>query len=137
MKTARVMPSILLCAALAATAVAPIAAMAHEFHNLLRLDARIGSAAMGAEGALVELTLTNLRDTPVSLDAVYSDLGVVSARLPLDLAPGQTINAELLVATADLPGIFTLVLDFGQDGQGPVLVIPDQAQSATAHLVQN
>ena len=111
---------------LSAVLMLPFGAQAHEFHDLSRLDAVVTATPVDSEDAHLAMTLTNNRDTSVQLFAVYSDLGMIQANFPLEVAPGDTIHADLLVATGTLPGIFTLILDFGENGQGPVLVIPEE-----------
>ena len=79
---------------------------------------------MWAKEAALDVTLSNQRETPVTLEAVYSDLGEISGDFPITLAAGQMINTTFAISTDGLPGIFTLVLDFGEDGQGTILAIP-------------
>lgn len=102
----------------------PLAAAAHDGHDLSQLRASVTSAARNARGLAVTLTLGNGRDMPVALSAVYSDLGQVIADLPLTLPAGGTAQLALLIEASDWPGIFTLTLDFGEAGLGPVTVIP-------------
>ena len=120
---------------LSAALMLPFGAQAHEFHDLSRLDAVVTATPVDSEDAHLAMTLTNNRDTSVQLFAVYSDLGMIQADFPFDVAPGDTIHADLLVATGTLPGIFTLIPDFGENGQGPVLVIPEE--QAPNHRLTN
>jgi len=111
---------------LASAASLPGAALAHEGHGPAYLEARVTSARGGAQGLALDLALSNRGPEEAVLGAVYSDYGPVSSvALPIHLAPGASVSAALLIAASDWPGIFTIILDFGEAGVGPVTVIPE------------
>ncbi len=109
---------------IAAALALPAAALAHEGHDLSGLEASVVATRAGQGGLALSLTLVNRREAAVALQAIYTELGEISADLPFELAPGATASAELRLPVADWPGIFTLILDFGEAGLGPVTVIP-------------
>ncbi|MCP3970591.1 MAG: hypothetical protein GY717_09800 [Rhodobacteraceae bacterium] len=112
---------------LAAALLAPVAARAawaHDGHDLSRLQAEIIGTGIAENGFVLRMRLTNRRDQDVALHAIYTDLGEIAAVLPVSLAPGASADLALTLVAQDWPGIFALVLDFGEAGAGPVTVIP-------------
>jgi len=104
---------------------APAAALAHEGHDTSYLQARVTATQDTGQGLRLTLSLTNRGAAGVVLGAVYADCGpVTSPALPLQLPAGAEAGADLLIGADDWPGIFTIILDFGEAGVGPVTVIP-------------
>ena len=104
--------------------LAPLAAFAHDGHDLSRIHVSTLETHPVAGGLEVALRLENGRDTDVTLAAIYSDLGDVSLAQAPNLTPGSVIDTTVTIHAAAWPGIFTLILDFGEAGLGPVTVIP-------------
>lgn len=107
-----------------ASVLAPCLAWAHEGHDLSQIEARVTGTRAGAGGLVVDLALQNGRDQAITLAGAYSDLGDVTVTGAASLAPGTSHVAQLTVQAAQWPGIFTLILDFGEAGLGPITVIP-------------
>ena len=104
--------------------ILPAAALAHDGHGAAGISAEVLAASAGEDGLEVTLSIANGRDVPVTLEAVLTDLGAISAPVPASIAAGGTRDVALVLEAEAWPGIFTLILDFGEAGVGPVTVIP-------------
>ncbi|KMW58091.1 hypothetical protein AIOL_003061 [Candidatus Rhodobacter oscarellae] len=109
---------------LTAAFLAPLAALAHQGHDLSGIEAQAIASAPNGAGLGVTLRLKNAGDAVVELQAAYSDIGDVLLAAPPVLQPGAVTETTVYIAAKDWPGIFTLMLDFGAAGLGPVTVIP-------------
>ncbi|MEL7116843.1 MAG: hypothetical protein AAGP08_14905 [Pseudomonadota bacterium] len=96
---------------------------AHDGHDLSKISVETHVAEQTPGGVTVALTLINERIGAIELVAVHSDLGPVLFD-PLSLAQGAAGQTRVTIKTEAMPGIFTLVLDFGEAGYGPITVIP-------------
>ena len=114
---------------LIATLALPVLALpqvvaAHDGHDASHLEAGI-TAQTRTDGLALQLSVTNYVVRASVLQAVYTDVGSVrGAALSLFLPAEVTVEAALTPRATDWPGIFILILDFGEDGTGPVSVIP-------------
>jgi len=99
---------------------------AHDGQDLSHIEAVSTEVRRNGDAVVVTLDLANQRETPISLVGVYSRLGPVAFDASVVVGPVTQKTVDLWIETAHLPGIFTLVLDFGEAGAGPVVIIPDQ-----------
>lgn len=99
-------------------------AEAHDGHDLTRIQAEAVLLDRKAGEIRIALHLENHRDAAIQMESAYSDVGQVSVDPPLKVAPNGTLDTLLIVTTDSAPGIFTLVLDFGEAGFGPITVFP-------------
>ena len=105
-------------------ALVPLSAVAHVGHgapgvaiDLERVDRKGAQLTIG-------LRLENTSDAPMLLQSFSTELGTVQLVQgdPL-IKPGEVTHMVLsLEVQGDMPGLFTLIVDFGEDGAGPVLV---------------
>lgn len=103
---------------------APCAVSAHDGHDLSQIYARILSAKQSDGGYLVAIELENGRQQPIVLNSVYSSIGPIEQPGEVSIAPGAVASLELFVQASESIGIFTIILDFGDSGYGPVIVFP-------------
>ncbi|MDC0738815.1 hypothetical protein N6L24_11025 [Cognatishimia sp. SS12] len=100
-------------------------ARAHDGHGAAQVIADAGAVAQSARTLRFSVTLTNRGDTPLTLIDLHVAGAEVTLALPVSLpGAGQMTLPVSVTFTAPPPGIFTAVLDFGADGQGPLLVMP-------------
>ncbi|WP_166416220.1 putative periplasmic lipoprotein [Cochlodiniinecator piscidefendens] len=95
---------------------------AHEGHSNLAIDANVIRATRTPDGVEVIVELKSREEADVTLYGLQSQGMEVIADMPLTMPAGsmQTLRATLIGAT---PNLFSLLLDFGPHGSGPVLVI--------------
>lgn len=102
--------------------------LAHGDHGATAVQAEVMTASVADTLADVQITMGTSAEHPIVLYDLRSDLGSVHVEgLPIVLSPGDapiTVLANIIGADT-LPGIFVLELDFGADGSGPLLVIPN------------
>ncbi len=100
----------------------PVAAFAHEGHTHLPLT--VSAEAVRRRGkVVVTLTLFNAGHSPVTISGAKVADATVSGFTPVVVAGGEVLEHKItLVFSGDAPGIFTLLLDFGDRGSGPVAV---------------
>ncbi|WP_294226922.1 hypothetical protein [uncultured Shimia sp.] len=72
------------------------------------------------------LTFYNAGTDAMTLKALTTDVAQLSGlKLPFQIPAGGLEEQKLTLRFEDaVPGIFTMLLDFGADGQGPVTVMP-------------
>ena len=101
----------------------PVAAFAHEGHTHLPLT--VSADATVRRGKVeVTLTLFNAGHSPVTVSAAEVADASISGFVPVVVAGGEVAEHKItLEFSGDTPGIFTLLLDFGDRGSGPVVVV--------------
>ncbi len=105
----------------------PMAVAAHDGHAETGVLVEIASAVTDGKTLSVTAILTNLEDAPRALSGVSAEGALMTALpQPLAIAAGQSarMSADFDFA-GPVPGILSLGFDFGADGAGPVLVIPE------------
>lgn len=102
----------------------PAIAAAHDGAHVSRIVSDVESIAVAGSRMTLSLAVSNYSDQEVVLHAVTAQKAEVTDIAPVMIAPGAQQDIEVtLYFHAPIPGIFTAVLDFGADGQGPVLVM--------------
>ncbi len=116
--------SALLCGAILA---APVQSVAHDGHAASPIAVDVVQTAVQDDGLAVTLQFFNSGHIPVEIATIGSELGPISGvSLPYYVLGGDTDILTAVLETDDpVPGIFTLFIDFGDLGAGPVLVMPD------------
>lgn len=104
----------------------PAAGLAHDGHGASRITAE--AKVLGVKDLEVRLwiELLNLGSTPVQLKGL-STQQAADIVLPEPVSINGYDTASLQVTlhfTQSIPGVFTVNLDFGEHGHGPVLVMP-------------
>jgi|GEM_PF-6065668 len=99
-------------------------AAAHEgSHVTLIVSDDSQLQVIGTEMSLF-LTVTNFSETDVVLHSVSATEAEATAIAPVLIEQGAAQLVEVtFVFSSSIPSIFTAVLDFGVNGQGPVLVM--------------
>ncbi len=109
---------------LAAIALVPAVASAHDGHDLSKIEAAVVAKESFSGGLDITLRITNGRDTAVRLEAAYSEIGDILWPDGQEIASQDNREFSFQFDTPDWPGIFALILDFGEAGQGLVTIIP-------------
>ncbi|WP_415920986.1 hypothetical protein [Tateyamaria sp. SN6-1] len=105
-------------------------AQAHDGPHSPRVLAKIGKATVIGTDVTLDLTVTGL--DPVHgvaitrLSAQGAQAVTLMEPVPVGFAKDVVISTRLRFDAA-VPGIFTLTIEFGADGQGGVVVIPEPA----------
>lgn len=111
---------------LAALLAAPVGALAHSGHGMGHLT--VTSTVTRRRKRRLDLVLTfyNAGTDAMTLKALTTDVAQLSGlKLPFQIPAGGLEEQKLTLRFDDaVPGIFTMLLDFGADGQGPVTVMP-------------
>lgn len=104
--------------------LAPVMAPAHDGSHVTRIVSDVEAVAIAGTRMTLSLAVSNYSEEDVVLQSVTAQDADATAIAPVLIAPGaqQDVEVTLFFQTA-IPGIFTAVLDFGADGQGPVLVM--------------
>lgn len=111
-------------AILMAMTAAPIAGVAHDGAHLTRIVSDVTDVSTIGTQMALELTVSNFSHELVTLQSISTQNADVAAVAPTEIAPGEQAEVQtIMVFSQPIPGIFTAVLDFGEAGQGPVLVI--------------
>lgn len=102
----------------------PAIAAAHDGAHVSRIVSDVENIAVAGNRMMISLAVFNYSEQEVVLKAVTAQKAEVTDIAPVMIAPGaqQDIEVTFFFQTT-VPGIFTAVLDFGADGQGPVLVM--------------
>jgi hypothetical protein len=117
----RLTRSLFLSAALAL----PFAAHAHEDHGAAQIIADAQVISLDASVLTLKVSIYNRAPHVVTLFSVLAPGAAAAEALFVTIeGSGQAEVDVTLSFEGPIPGIFTAVLDFGEDGQGPVLVIP-------------
>lgn len=95
---------------------------AHEGHSDAPVAVRVTQS-----GLLATVVLENTSHIPVEIVALSSDHGpLMGPALPFYLLGGAEARFTLSFDSARLvPGLFSIFLDLGTQGAGPLLVVPD------------
>ncbi len=111
---------------LATLLLAPAGALAHAGHGMSHLT--VTSTVTRRRKRRLDLVLTfyNAGTEPMTLNGISVDVAKLSGqKLPFTVPAGGLEEQKLILRFDDaVPGIFTMLLDFGADGQGPVTVMP-------------
>jgi len=68
--------------------------------------------------------LRNTGEELAGVELVYSDMGDLVAELPVTLEPGHVQMLQVqMTPTVELPGMFTVMFDFGDGTLAPVMVV--------------
>lgn len=105
-----------------------VGASAHGDHSATAVQADVVNASVHETNADVQTTLATSSDHSIVLYDLHSDLGAVHmSDLPIVLSSKGTpkMISVHITGTDALPAIFVLELDFGANGSGPLLVIPN------------
>lgn len=102
----------------------PFTATAHDGAHVTRIVSDVQDMAVEGQRMTLSLAVSNFSETAVVLQSVTAPSADVTAIPPVLIRPGtqQDVKVTLFFQKA-IPGIFTAILDFGEDGQGPVLVM--------------
>ena len=103
----------------------PSVALAHDDHGAADIIADAEVESFDGTDLTLKLSIYNRSAHAVTLFAVSAPgaFGTEALFVTID----SSTQAEALATVrfeGAVPGIFTAVLDFGEDGQGPVLVMP-------------
>lgn len=103
----------------------PTHSFAHEDHGAAQVAADATVIAQQDRTLQMILTMYNLSPHSVTLFAVGAP-GAQPVEALFTTLPAREMTQTQIELTFedDIPGLFTAVLDFGEDGQGPVLVLP-------------
>ena len=104
--------------------LAPLWATAHVGHGAPGLALDLERVDRKGDTLTIELRMENAGQEPLLLQGFSTDLGdvIILSGDPV-LAVGEVEKMTLsLVVKGEMPGIFTLIADFGEAGTGPVLV---------------
>lgn len=102
----------------------PVMVPAHDGHHVTRIVSDVEAIAVAGSRMTLTLAVSNYSEAEVVLQAISVPNAESTSIAPVLIAPGaqQDVDVTLFFETP-IPGIFTAVLDFGSDGQGPVLVM--------------
>ncbi|SMP25769.1 hypothetical protein [Shimia sagamensis] len=111
---------------LATLLMAPVGALAHSGHGMGHLTVTTTVTRRRKHRLDLVLTFYNAGTAAMTLEALSTDVAQLSGlKLPFEIPAGGLEEQKLTLRFDDaVPGIFTLLLDFGEDGQGPVTVMP-------------
>lgn len=111
-------------AAILGITLVPEIATAHDGHHMTRIVSDVEAIAVAGSRMTLTLAVSNYSEGEVVLQAISVPNAESMSIAPVLIAPGgqQDVDVTLFFETP-IPGIFTAVLDFGSDGQGPVLVM--------------
>ncbi|WP_172292911.1 hypothetical protein [Pseudoruegeria sp. HB172150] len=109
---------------LAGLAAAPVSAFAHAGHGPQEVAAHIDASVRTPNALILDLSLTNRGQYQTELLGIYAEDSTAFASLPLTLPPGETRVLKAALPGSDWPAVFTLILDFGEDGASPLTVVP-------------
>lgn len=111
---------------LAGLALVPTVALAHPGHGAAKItvDAQVLSST--STTVTLVLQLLNLGSTPITLFGVGAKgADTVTLARPVEIAGFGGENVDVILTfQGEVPGIFTVTMDFGEHGQGPVVVMP-------------
>ncbi|MFY0596417.1 MAG: hypothetical protein JXQ85_08305 [Cognatishimia sp.] len=97
---------------------------AHEGSHVSRIVSDVSQLKVIGSEMLLSLTVTNFSETDVVLQSVWATGAEATAIAPVSIEQGAAQLVEVtFVFSSSIPSIFTAVLDFGVNGQGPVLVM--------------
>jgi len=107
-------------------AFAAVSVSAHDGLHAGRVIADVQAAQTDAATVFVTLEIEPL-DGAVHLQGAFVHGAVVTLLSDDSAIAARTVQTRALAVAfeAPVPGLFTLILDFGIAGLGPVLVIPD------------
>ena len=106
--------------------VLPVAGIAHEGHGSSGISAEAKVLSVKDREIRLWIELLNMGSNPVQLLGLGTE-GALDVVLPAPVAVKGYDAASLQVDlqfTQTIPGVFTVYLDFGEHGRGPVLVMP-------------
>jgi hypothetical protein len=104
--------------------LSPMLAAAHIDHGAPGLALKLERVDRQGASLQIALAIENAGEGVLTLKAITTDLGLVTI---LDggteIAAGSTTHLTLgLEVAGDMPGLFTLIADFGPAGAGPLLI---------------
>lgn len=110
---------------LAAAVSLPSLALAHEDHSPADIIADAEVESFDGTSLILSVSIFNLAPHAVTLFSIAAPGAAATEAIFLTIeGGGQAKTRVSLSFEGYVPGIFTAVLDFGEDGQGPVLVMP-------------
>ena len=105
-------------------ALSPIQAIAHEGAHLTRIISDVQRVDVAGNRMTLSIAVANYSENDVILLSAFAQDAEASAIAPVVISSGDKQDIEVtLFFENTIPAIFTVLLDFGEDGQGPVLVI--------------
>ncbi|WP_139280644.1 hypothetical protein [Shimia gijangensis] len=104
----------------------PAAGMAHEGHGASRIKAEAKVLAIKGQTMSLRIELVNLGSNSVQLQGLGTELAQdVLLANPVSVPGYDAASLKVdLQFTKAIPGVFTIYLDFGEHGRGPVVVMP-------------
>lgn len=111
---------------LAALLLAPLGALAHGGHGMSHLTVTSSVTRRKKHRLDLVLTFYNAGTEAMTLEGITVEGAELSGQsLPFIVPAGGLEEQKMTLRFGDtVPGIFTMLLDFGADGQGPVTVMP-------------
>lgn len=106
-------------------ALIPLIVRAHEGHGQISVVADAINIKVTEHTLEFEIQLTNYGLIDVTLGNISVPDGKADQFPPETLSGGEAkVIPVRVIFDGPVPGIFTAILDFGEDGQGPLLVMP-------------
>lgn len=104
--------------------ISPMLATAHVGHGAPGLALELERVDRQGPSLQIALRIENTGEDALRLEAVTTDLGLVTILDGVtEIAAGATTHLTLgLDVAGDMPGLFTLIADFGPAGAGPLLI---------------
>lgn len=101
----------------------PTIGQAHEGHSHMPLTVSADAVLRRGE-VVITLTLFNSGHSAVTVFDVTAQGTVTVEFVPVTVKGGDVVDHEVVLRfSGDTPSIFTLLLDFGDRGNGPVVVM--------------
>lgn len=103
----------------------PAVGLAHEGHDASHITATADVLKIKGQKLHLVVTLFNAGTTAERLQAVSVAGATIASFESVDVPSGALIDVRVTVAfETAVPGIFTMILDFGDAGQGPIVITP-------------
>lgn len=105
--------------------LSPVIVRAHEGHGQISVVADAINIKVTEHALEFEIQLTNYGHNDVTLGNITVPDGKADQFSPETLSSGEAkVIPVRVIFDGPVPGIFTAILDFGEVGQGPLLVVP-------------
>lgn len=103
----------------------PVTLKAHAGHGAALVHAKAFVLERSETGLRLRLEVESRAPHQLMLMAIASEDAVIAVFEPVEIPAAGTIAFEVRLSFATaVPGVFTLLLDFGEDGRGPLTVMP-------------
>ena len=103
----------------------PSLGLAHEGHGAADIIADVTVIGRTEKDLDLRIVLSNRATHEITLMSIYAPGADTLDAIFQRIEPKSQASLELTLSFQnEIHGIFTAVLDFGEDGQGPVLVMP-------------